>query len=693
MNVLQLLPKLELGGVERGTIEMSRYLTMKGHKAVVVSGGGRLEKSLTAAGAKHYMLPVGKKNPLIMVYCYFKIRAIIKKENIHLVHGRSRVPALIGYFAARAEKRTFITTAHGHYKKHLISKVMGWGKIVIVASNFMAQYMKENFGVLPGKIVVIPRGVDLERFSFIRPAKRADKVFRVGMIARFTPLKGHMDFLKAVAYVSRKMPNLEVVLMGDRNEARPDYIKKMDLAIKRYLIDKIVRFVGPGESVPEVLRGLDVLVSASREQEAFGRSIIEAQARGVPVVATRVGGVVETVEDGVTGLLCEASDPSDMANKIMKYASSLEFRQEIAEKARKNVEELYSVERCMSLELEAYRRACEIKKILVFKISSLGDVILSVPSLRAIRSRFADASIKVLVDVKFRKVLEGCPYVDEIITCDFNERDAGAGFFKLADRLRAEDFDFSVDLQNSTKSHLLAFLGMIPERFGYNNGKMSFLLNHKAVLPKKAMGPVDHQAQLLSILGINMVEKSLELWPGEEHKKWAKNFLQVNWLNEGQKLVGISLSASARWGTKNWGMSQIQSLADMLGKDDIRVVFIGTPSDIPAAEKLTKKNNLKAINAVGKTNISQLIALIAECSVVVSGDSSPMHIAAGVGVPFVGLFGPTDPDRHAPPAVKCRIIGKKAKCSPCYKGECNNGHRCMSGIRPQEVYNAVKDLM
>ena len=138
MNILQLVPKLNIGGVEKGTVEVARYLTLNGHKAVVVSGGGSLEKNLAAIGARHYTLPVGHKNPLVMIYCYFALKNIIKKENIDFVHGRSRIPALIGYFASRSTHRTFITTAHGQYRKHLISRVMGWGKIVITANETMA---------------------------------------------------------------------------------------------------------------------------------------------------------------------------------------------------------------------------------------------------------------------------------------------------------------------------------------------------------------------------------------------------------------------------------------------------------------------------------------------------------------------------------------------------------------------------
>jgi len=694
MNIAQLVPRLNIGGVEKGTVEVARYLALHGHKAVVVSSGGPLEKNLAAVGARHYKLPIGKKDPLSVLYCYRKLREIIRRENIDIVHGRSRVPSLTGYMAARAEHRAFITTAHGQYKKHIISRVMGWGKIVIVANQVMARYMIDNFGVPAGKIVIIPRGVDLEKFAFRQPGQKPDKTFRAGMIARFTPLKGHIDFLKAAAYVARKMPNFEILFMGDKNSAREEYVKKIEFSIKHLLLDNITRFRGADEDVAEVLNDIDVLVSANREQEAFGRSVIEAQARGVPVVATRVGGVVENIEDGVTGLLCEPSDPSDMAEKIIRYAKDPGLRDQVACNARKSVEGKFALKEVMETTIDAYKKVLEMKKILVFKISSFGDIVLSIPSLRAIRGKYGNAVIKVLVDVKFRKILERCPYIDEVITCDFGGRDSRYGFLKLAARLRAEDFDISIDLQNNRRSHLLAFLSMIPERFGFENGKFSGLLNRKTGLPRKALGPVEHQGCVLGLLGVTGMDPRLELWSEEGSEAWLKNLLEANWIKEKHKVVGICISASKKWPSKNWGVSRFVALSDMLAKEKgIRVILIGTDADDRCAREFMERSASKPVDLTGKTDIPQFISLIKRCNVVVTGDSAPMHVAAAVGTPFVVIFGPTDPARHLPPAEIYKMINKKVGCSPCYKGICYRGHKCMKNIRPQEVFRSIMDVI
>lgn len=694
MNVLQLLPELNIGGVERSAVEMARHLAATGNKSVVVSGGGLLENKLIQAGAIHYTLPVGVKNPFTAIYCYFKLIEIIKKENIDLVHARSRVPAIIGYFAAKSAKKVFLVTAHGQYKKHLLSGVMGWGKIVIVASDMMARYMEENFAVPAKKIRIIPRGVDLARFSFINPAEKRGKIIRIGMIARFTPLKGHLDFLKAICQVSRKISRLEVIIMGDKKNAKDEYVKKVELAVKHLMLEKIVRFVGPEEKVENSLKEMDIFVSANREQEAFGRSIIEAQARGVPVVATSVGGIVETVIDGQTGILCEPGNHKEMADKIMLLAGDISLREKLAIKARKNVEEKFSMEKVLTSEAAVYSEALKMKNILIFKMSALGDIILSVPSIRAVRKRFPKASVKVLVDVKYRKVLERCPYIDEMIVCDFLSRDRGMDFFKLIERIRSEDFDISIDLQNNRRSHITAFLAGITDRYGFDNGKFSFLINHKAKWPEKAEPPVDHQCNVLELLGIVPTDKSLELWPGEEEKKWVDNFLKANWVYSDQKVVGLALSASRKWKTKNWDIKYFKKLSEILAKDhNIRVILLGHQSDIPVSTEFLRISDSKAINAVGMTNIPQLIGLVERCSAIVSGDSAPIHIASAVNTPFVALFGPTDPVRHMPPAKKFKVIDKYLDCSPCYSGKCPIAIKCMTSISVNDVLKSIMEVI
>lgn len=693
MNILQLLPKLEIGGVEKGTVDLARYLTLNAHKAVVVSGGGRLVKKLDEVGARHYKLPVGEKNPFMMPFMVFKLCEIINRENIDIVHARSRVPALIGFIASRLTHRNFITTAHGQYKTHLMSYVMGWGKLVIVASSVMLRHMIENFGVRPDKIRIIPRGVDTKKFTFRLPEEKKGKEFTIGMISRITPLKGHEDFIRAVALLNRTINKLKVYIVGDR-KSKVDYIKHIELLIKRLALRNVVEFQDQAEDVSSFLSKLDVLVSANREQEAFGRILIEAQSAGVPCVATKVGGIVDIIEDGSTGLLCEAANPRDMAEKINQLYKNLSLRQTLAKNGQRSVEKNFSLDKMMSSTLKVYEEATGQMRILIIKISALGDVILSLPSIRAIRAKYPKAEIKVLVGLESKDVLKSSPYVDELIVCDFKKRDRGImGFLRIAHILKSEDFDVVIDFQNNKRSHLLGFLSCAPLRYGYNNGKFSFLLNRKAKDKGILMNPIDHQMGVLALMQIYNIDKGVVLSPSSEDTSWAKKFLEDNWIQPINPFVCINLESSPRWITKRWPVKHFVQVAEKLAKDlSVRVVITGKSAEDEWVQQFVKLARCKPVSTVGKTTIGQLMALIQKCGVLITSDSAPMHIAAGVKTPFVALFGPTEPKKHVAPLRKCKVINKN-KCKPCYKPTCNRAYVCMRSISPDEVYEAVRELL
>ena len=352
MNILQILPSLDVGGVETGTIDLARYLVARGHKAITVSGGGRLVRELDAIDSRHYNLPVGKKSVFTIMRMIKELRDIIRKEDIDIVHARSRVPAIIAYFACKASGKAFITTAHGYYKKHLMSETMGWGKYVIVASNIMAKHMVDHFGVPHDRIRLIPRGVDLDRFRFRDPAAYRSPWFVIGMVARITPLKGHSDFIKAVSILSRQIPNLKAVIVGEAPKAK--YKEDLELLVRRLGLTNTIEFLPATNDVPDIMRGLDVIVSATITPEAFGRVIIEAQASGVPVVATQVGGVVDIIEDRKTGLLCASQNPKEMAEKILELHKDRRLWMEIAVESRKYVESYFNLNKMMDKTLAVY---------------------------------------------------------------------------------------------------------------------------------------------------------------------------------------------------------------------------------------------------------------------------------------------------------------------------------------------------
>ncbi|MEI8176234.1 MAG: lipopolysaccharide heptosyltransferase II [Candidatus Omnitrophota bacterium] len=695
MNILQALPELNVGGVETGTVDLARWLTQNNHKAVIVSGGGTLVRQLENAGIKHYELAIGKKSLFTILPAIKALRAIIIKEDIDIVHARSRIPALVAFFAARSTKAVFITTAHGYYRKHLLSGVMGWGRYVIVASNVMARHMMDAFGVPFDRIRLVPRGVNIEKYQFIPPSTEKRGGVTIGMVGRMTPLKGHAYFLRAVALISRAIPHLKVVIVGDPPKGKEKYKEELKLLCRKLGIANIVEFFGNTDDVSSLLRRFDVLVLSSIVPEGFGRVIIEAQASGVPVVATKVGGVVDIIEDGKNGVLVYPRDPASLADGVQRLLKDRALAQRIAVCARKDVEDRFTLERMCRDTFAIYEEARNAQNILVIKISAIGDVILSIPSIRAIREKFPKANIKVLVGLRARNSLKGCPYINDIIVCDFDRKDKGlVGLLRTAYALRRHDFDIVVDFQNNRKSHLLSFLSFSPLRFGYNNGKLGFLLNRSIRDTKETIGPLDHQFRILSVMGIVAPEKRLELWPSPEDEKWARDFLDTNWVGRNQVLIGINMGSSDRWASKRWPLANFAKLCEELSRRyRARVVITGLRSDIDAARKVAEAAKTKPLIACGRTNVTQLAALMKHCKVFITGDSAPLHVAGAMKVPFVALFGPTDPRRHLVTTENFVVIRKDLRCSPCYKARCILKYRCMNKIAVVEVADAVGALL
>ncbi len=699
MKILQILPELNVGGVETGTLDLSWHLVRLGHKSVVVSAGGALVKELEAGGAKHYVLAVNKKSIISMFKSVSKLVEIIKKEEIDIVHARSRVPAWIAYFACRQTRAILVTTCHGYYKKHFFSIVMGWAKRVIVISNVIARHMIEDFSVPHERIKLVPRSVDLGKFKYRDPKNKRKEDFNVGIIGRITPLKGHLHFIKAMARIYRLVPRLKIWIVGDAPASKEAYKEELQILVRRLGLWHCTEFLGTQRDIPGILENLDLVVLATTTHEAFGRVVVEAQAAGVPVVATKVGGVIDIIEDGKNGLLVPPADAKSMAEAVMRIFKDTQFARELAENAYAKVKEKYNVELMVKNTLDVYREVLNNFKILVIKLSSLGDVILSTAALRAIREKFPQGSqgnykISFLVGEESKDILLRSPYIDELLVCDLKNKDKGlAGLWGIGRILRRKNFDLVIDLQNSRASHILAYLSGCIHRYGYNNKKFSFLLNHTICDQKSPLDPVTHQFRILKMLGIDLLNNALELWPSSEDQKAVDELLNAQWLSQAQKVVGINISASQRWSTKLWPLEYLICLCEELGLKDIRVIITGTQLDQALADKLINSlKNTKVINACGKTNINELAVLIKKCQVFISADSSPLHIASAVGTPFIALFGPTDARRHLPPGKNYMVINKNLHCSPCYKTKCRS-KSCMVQISPAEVFAAVMKLL
>lgn len=690
MNILQVLPELRSGGVERGTVDLARYLKKNGHGAVVVSAGGPMAGELTKQGIRHYKLPVHKKNPLTLFQCVRALSKIVRDEKIDIIHARSRVPALVAFLVSRRTQVPFITTCHGFYSKHFLSHVMGWGKLVIVASHVIGKRMRDDFKVPYERIRLIHRGVNLEEFQMRSPEAFSDsKTITVGLVGRITPIKGHPLFLKAMARVARVYPNLKIQIIGEAPKIQ--YKEELLLLTKKLGLAGCTEFLGTRYDIPELLSRMNVLVVPSVGEEAFGRVAIEAGACGVPVVATRIGGLIDIIENEKEGLLVPPDDARLLAEAVIELIKEPAKAAQMAKALREKIEREFTLELMFRKTLAVYQEVLARKKILVIKLSAVGDVILSIPSLRAIRNRFPDASICVLVGRKSRKIIRNCPYVDDVIVYSPTSAKNRIGdLLRMAKLLAKEDFDVVVDLQNNKASHFLAYACGAKLRAGHNNRKWAFLLNRRAKNNFQGpVAPLDHQHEVLKLIGVDEYEKKLSMWAEASENKKITSFLNSQWVAGSQTLVGINPGSSLRWPTKQWPVENFAKLCDELARRNIRVIMTGAPEDAPLGEELMRLTKNKPINAIGQTSITELAALIKRCQVFISSDSAPMHVAAAMETPLVALFGPTDPKRHLVPPKHYQVFWKEVQCSPCYLRTCPIGHICMKKISVQEVLDSV----
>lgn len=684
MKILLLVPSLNAGGVETGTIDLSTSLAKKGHDVVVVSSGGVLVAELDASTVKHIALPIHKKSLLTFLQVG-ALAKIIREENIDVVHAQSRVPAWVAYYACKKTAVPFVTSCHGYYSANFASKIMAAGERVIVISEVIAQHMRQAFGVPQEKIRLVYRGVDLSRYPYQSGKyEAAAKTFRIANIARLTPLKGQKEFIKAIKIVAEKIPALEVWLVGSGD--KPGYEAELKALARELKLENIVKFLGRRSDIPEILKTADLLVLSTKTPEAFGRVIIEAGAVGTTVCASHIGGIAEIIEDGKDGTLFETNNAKAMAHAIIRTAQDRNLLKRYSQDLRKKVEEKFSLERMTDETLAVYREVVRKKRILVIKIGGLGDAILAVPSLRALRKKFDDSRVELLINKEHEPLFHWCPYIDRIIVWDR----ANAGLLQLTGHLKKERFDISVDFKNNAFTHCAAFLSGIVHRYGFAKGFWKFLLNNPvAFLKTNQEGPLAQQARILEKLDIDHLNQALELWTTPSDDSYIEAALKEKAVSGRDTLVGMVLAASAKWPTKNWPAQNFIDLAQRLTQRGLKVVLVGQEYPKDFFGKFSGSSSI--IDFVGKTNLTQFVSLIKRLSILVTPDSAAMHVAAAFGIPIVALFGPTDPKKHIPPVENIDVLVKVVACQPCYKRQCSNSEQlaCLKNISIDEVFKNV----
>jgi len=334
MRIVQLLPELNEGGVERGVIELSRELVQRGFESVVISNGGKLVEPLERDGALHVTINVCSKNPLSAPWRIFTLYRALKKIGPDLLHVRSRVPAWMVFFANVFLRLPIVSTVHGFNSVGFYSSIMTKADYVICVSGAIKDFIQKHYRVSDEKISVIPRGIDLTVFnpatidrSFIEAFQARfclhDR-FVVSTVGRITQLKDLETFIRAIAVLKKDIPNIVGLIVGGIREDKHAYAASLQTLCDTLELSDTVFFCGSSNNVAEIYALSDVTLSCSKKPESFGRSVAEAIAMNTPVVATRHGGVLDIVQEGVNGYFSAIGDAQDLAQKIVQ-AKALSF--------------------------------------------------------------------------------------------------------------------------------------------------------------------------------------------------------------------------------------------------------------------------------------------------------------------------------------------------------------------------------
>jgi glycosyltransferase involved in cell wall biosynthesis len=335
LTVLQLLPALESGGVERGTLEVAHALIQHGHRALVISAGGRQVAPLVASGAEHFAWPIGKKS-LKTLLLVGRLRRFLLEQKVDIIHARSRVPAWVAYLAWRgmdpATRPRFVTTVHGPYSVSAYSAVMTKGERVIAISEMIVDYIARNYpNVADRNVRLIYRGVAPEQFpwGYTPPAdwmnrwqhehpELAGK--RILLLpARLTRWKGQTDFIDMLAQVVKTRPDVHGLIVGETHPRKRSFLAELETRSKNCGVNEHLSFISHRSDLRELMAVSDIVYSLSREPEAFGRVSLEALSLGKPLIGYDHGGVKEQLAAILPGGAVAVGDVDQAARKTLQW--------------------------------------------------------------------------------------------------------------------------------------------------------------------------------------------------------------------------------------------------------------------------------------------------------------------------------------------------------------------------------------
>ena len=350
----------------------------------------------------------------------------------------------------------------------------------------------------------------------------------------------------------------------------------------------------------------------------------------------------------------------------------------------------------MQVRISAGRPFREGRNLLIRGTNWIGDAVMTLPAISAIRRTFPRARITILVKPWVAELFHLCPDVDEILLFRSpGPHDGVTGKWRLAGELKKKNFDTAILLQNAIEAAIISLLAGIPVRAGYDSDARGPLLTH-AVRRTRSIREVHQTAyylEMVKALGCRASGADVRLRTGGETELLAESLMRRFGLERDRLLVGMAPGA-AYGPAKKWFPERFAAVSDRLA-DALRVqtLLFGSAGDRDSTDAVRRSAKFPILDLAGQTGLKEAMALMSRCGLFVSNDSGLMHVAAALGVPTVAIFGSTNTVTTAPVGRRVAIVHKPVSCSPCLKQTCPTDFRCMELIGVDDVYDAARGLL
>jgi len=330
-------------------------------------------------------------------------------------------------------------------------------------------------------------------------------------------------------------------------------------------------------------------------------------------------------------------------------------------------------------------------KILLRGPNWVGDAVLAIPAMKAIRAKFPEAEITLLVRPWVAGLFTSAPFIDRAWVEPLPS--SLGGWLRMASGIRAKRFDMAVLFPNSFESAAMAFIGGVPKRVGYARDGRSWLLTNRVKCASGKRHQVHYYLELANALSAVVDAPSIEIEATNHEKAEARALLGSAGVSDGSRFMALNPGA-AYGSAKRWGEDRFAETADTLGAEfNLETVIIGSEAERPIAEEIRSRMHRPAVVLNGRTSLETLIGVISKAELMITNDSGPMHIAAALGVPTVAVFGATDDAVTGPWGARVRVVREPVECSPCMLRECPIDHRCMARVTADAVCRAVREVI